>query len=189
MSDDELITAVREAFNGVHSATPLQQIVRRSRALRICRGIRGLAVALAMAGAAAVAVSSLLPAAHQASRPPVAQMAAWTVTRNADGSTFITILEPRNPAGLQSKLRADGVPASVIFNQHQRNPCQSYGRSDDLRLLRRVFALVAPPRGHARTVAIHPSALPSAAGVQIIASQSRITVHLVTRSKGCTGGG
>jgi hypothetical protein len=34
---------------------------------------------------------------------------------------------------------------------------------------------------------IHPSALSSAAGVQIITNQTRVGVHLVTASQGCTG--
>ena len=34
MNDDELIVAVRDSFTGVQSATPVEQIVRRSRTVR-----------------------------------------------------------------------------------------------------------------------------------------------------------
>ena len=35
MNDDELLVAVRQTFTGVHSATPVNQIVKRSRAVRV----------------------------------------------------------------------------------------------------------------------------------------------------------
>jgi hypothetical protein len=34
MNDNELITAVRDSFTDVHSATPVERIVGRGRALR-----------------------------------------------------------------------------------------------------------------------------------------------------------
>jgi len=65
MNDDDLITAVRDSFTDVHSATPVERIVSRSRAVRARRRIPGLAAALAVTAAAALAVTALLPA-HQA---------------------------------------------------------------------------------------------------------------------------
>ena len=62
MNDDELITAVREPFTAVHSATPVEQIVSRSRAIRARRRIPGVAGALAVAAGAALAVTAVLPA-------------------------------------------------------------------------------------------------------------------------------
>jgi hypothetical protein len=45
----------------------------------------------------------------------LAALAAWTVTKQADGDVRVTIRELLNPdpAGLQAALRADGVPAAV----------------------------------------------------------------------------
>ena len=40
MNDDELMTAVRESFTDVHSATPVEQIVSRSRTVRPGSGSR-----------------------------------------------------------------------------------------------------------------------------------------------------
>jgi hypothetical protein len=112
MNDDELMTTVRESFTGVHSATPVDQIVQRSRAVRARRLMPGISAALAVAIGAILAVSLLTPASHQ----PAASLAAWTVAKQADGTVRVIVREFRDPAGLQRTLRADGVPASVIFN-------------------------------------------------------------------------
>jgi len=65
MNDDDLITAVRDSFTDVHSATPAERIVSRSRAVRARRRIPVLAAATAVTAAAVFAVTALLPA-HQA---------------------------------------------------------------------------------------------------------------------------
>jgi hypothetical protein len=112
------------------------------------------------------------------------------VTKQADGTVHVTIRELRDPAGLQRKLRADGLPASVIFGNSPNagpNPCQSYGGGAELQKVFTFLAPPGPPRGHSTAMAIHPSALPGGAGVQIITSQSQVGAHLVTTSQGCTG--
>lgn len=190
MNDDDLITVVRDSFTGVHSGTPVERVVTRSRAVRARRRIPGLAAALAAAAATAFAVTALLPG-HSAGGQPGIQLAAWTVVKHGDGTVYVTIRELRDPSGLQRKLRADGVPASVIFGDPanaQPNPCQSY-RGDPELLQKVVTPSMAPgqPRGNAIIMAIHPSALPSGAGVQIITNLSNVGFHLVIISQGCTG--
>jgi hypothetical protein len=189
--NDELVTAVREQRNKVHMNVPVEQIISRGRAVRTRRRIPGIAGTLALAAVAAFAVTALLPASHQSGHEPGAQLAAWTVTKQADGTVYVTIRELRDPAGLQSKLRADGLPASVIFGNSpnaETNPCQSYGGGAELqKVFTFLLALGPPPRGHSTAMAIHPSALPGGAGVQIITSQSQVGAHLVTTSQGCTG--
>jgi len=181
MNDDELTTMVCQSFTGVHTTTPVEQIASRGRAVRARRRIPALAGALAVVAAAALATTSLLPGTHRASPQPNAQLAAWTVTRQADGSIRVTIRELRNPAGLQSKLRADGVPASVTLTGQQNPSCRRYPGSPGL--LRRVispsFEVLPAPRqgppantpGEALSLVvvllIHPSALPSGIGVQL----------------------
>jgi len=182
MNDDELTTMVCESFTGVHTATPVEQIASRGRMVRARRRIPALAGALAVAAGAALAVSSLLPGTHQASSPqPTAQLAAWTVTRQADGTIRVTIRELSNPAGLQSKLRADGIPASVTLTGQQNPSCRRYPASPALlqRVITRTFeVLPAPHQGLPATMPgkalslvvvmlIHPSALPSGTGVQL----------------------
>jgi hypothetical protein len=125
MNDNELITAMRDQRNKVHMTTPVEQIINRGHAVRARRRIPGLAGVLAVAAAAAFAVIALLPASHPASHQPPAHLAAWTVTRLPNGDIGVTVREMADPAGLQSTLRADGVPASVTLLN--LNPaCQPY---------------------------------------------------------------
>lgn len=189
MNDDELLTAVREQRAKVPMTIPVEQVISRGRVIRARRQIPGLAAALAVAAAGVLAVMALLPG-HPSSQRPGIQLAAWTVVKHADGTVYVTIRQLRDPAGLQRELRADGVPASVIFGSNpnvQPNPCQSYGHPPLLNKVITPATAPGQPRGHAIVMAIHPSALPSSAGVQIITSQARIGVHLVTASQGCTG--
>ena len=187
MNDDELITTVRESFTGIHSMTPVEQIVSRSRAVRARRRIPGLAAALAVAAGAAVAVTALLPASHQGSQPGV-QLAAWTVVKQTDGTVSVTIRELRDPAGLQRRLREDGIPASVTFSGQLPRSCQRYPM--DSALINRVFT--SRPAGRSPVMIIHPAALPHGAGVEISPPAQRlmmnVAIGLVYASPQCTGG-
>ena len=186
MTDDDLITLVREQRGNVHLDIPMERIAARGRALRARRRIPGLAAgALAVVGAAALAVTALLPAGHQAGRQPPAQLAAWTVTRQADGTITVTVRQLRDPAGLQRRLRADGVPASVTFFGHEPRSCQGYPMSAVL--MTEVFG------GHGPPLVIHPGALPHGAGVQLNpghyphGAPIALAAGLVRASPGCTG--
>ncbi len=196
--NDELVTAVRDSFSGVHSRTPVETIMSRSRAVRARRRIPGMAGALAVAAGAAIAVATL-PGSDQPSRPANALLAAWTVTKQADGNISVTIRELRDPAGLQRTLRADGVPASVRFfpSRHQPNPCQGYDGSQ--RLYHKVLHELRPGKlgGQSILLIIHPSALPHGAGVGVQVTSNagnrqrpglhNLGVALVQTSPQCTG--
>jgi hypothetical protein len=163
---------------------PVEQIIRRGRVVRA----RRRASRLGIVAAAMFAAIALLASSHQ-SRQGI-QLAAWTVVKHTDGTVGVTIRELRDPTGLQRKLRADGVPASVIFGGQpnvQSNQCQSYGHPELLSKVVTPSTAPGQPQGAAIVMVIHPSALPSAAGVQIITNQARVGVHLVTASHGCTG--
>jgi hypothetical protein len=183
MNDDELMTAVRESFADVRSATALDRIVSRSRAVRARRRIPAVTGVLALAAGAAVAVSvALVPASHQPSHPVHAQLAAWTVSKQADGTILVKLREFRDRAGLQRKLRADGVPASVIFvkagnvptnpDRIRGNACRQFngdGNAKGDRLLLKVARLADPAAADPFQggVVIHPSALPRHVGLQL----------------------
>jgi hypothetical protein len=213
MNDAELITAVRESVTEIHSTTPVEQIVSRGRAVR-ARRIPGLAGALAVVAGVALAVAALLPSGHQAGHQPTARLAAWTVTKLADGNISVTINQLKDPAGLQSTLRADGIPASVTFADQQNPACQPYPGGtpgSPSQLLKQVFpkpyqGLAAapqpgpprpatgpppsPPTPGATLIVIDPSALPDNAGVQLGASFTGDAVLLpsvVYASPQCTG--
>jgi hypothetical protein len=165
------------------------------------RRIAFAAVAVTVTAGAALAVTALTPAGQQASHQPTAQLAAWTVSKLADGNISITINQFKDPAGLQSTLRADGVPASVTFaNINQLNPaCHPYpggtpSPGSALTLLKQVFPKTyqalrswspgparsvkaggpntVPLSGNSVAVVIDPSALPRDAGVQLASSDA-----------------
>ena len=197
MNDNELITALREQRGKVPMGTPVEQIIRRGRAVRARRRVPQVAGALGAAAAAAFAVSVALPASHPASVPR-AQLAAWTVDRQVDGSIKVTIRELRDPAGLQQRLRADGVPASVTFSGQQNPACQGYHGGGSQSQRRQLLGSVVTGPGTGRDVmVIHPAALPSGAGLQINAlfrhvpgqrgSLEGFSVDLVQASPQCTG--
>jgi len=195
MNDDELITILREQRDKVPMNTPVEQIISRGRAVRARRRVPAVAGALGAAAAVAFAVSAALPASHPASGPRP-QLAAWTVDRQADGSIRVTIRELRDPAGLQRTLRADGVPVSVTFTD-QRNPaCQGYPGGGSQSQRRHLLGSVATPAGGRNVMVIHPSALPSGAGLQIDAlfqhypgpgGSFQVGVGLVQARPQCTG--
>lgn len=114
MNNDELITVVREQRDKVPMTVPVEQVINRGRVLRARRRIPGLAGALAVAAAVAVGAIALMPSGRQARQQPGAQPAAWTVVRQPDGGVKVTLRELPDPARLQRKLRADGIPARVL---------------------------------------------------------------------------
>lgn len=188
MNDSELITVVRESVTDVHTATPVEQILSRGRVVRARRRMASLIAALAAVAGAAVAVTALLSAGHPASYQPRAQLTAWTVVKLPGGDVSVTIHEMFYPAGLQRKLRADGVPASVTFGgRRSSSSCRAYPASRAL--LNEVF-----PGKPATTAAIviRPSALPAGAGVYIDDSSNPygyvgLTFGLVHAGERCTG--
>jgi hypothetical protein len=113
MNDDKLTTLMKEPFADVHMTMPLDQVVRRGRAVRTRRRrLRGLTGAVTLAGSAVAAVTLLVPGGH----PVTAQLAAWTVTRDPDLGITVTVNHMKDPGGLQATLRADGIPARVTFD-------------------------------------------------------------------------
>jgi hypothetical protein len=202
MNDDDLITLVRESFTELHAATPVEQILRRGHAVRARRRIPVLAGALVVVAGAALAVTTLLPGgrrpAPQPSTLPSAQLAAWTVTRQADGTIRVTIRELRDPAELQRQLRADGVPASVTLTGQENPSCRPYPASPALR--QRVLSVTfdvlpvshqgpppstSPPQPNMVLVFhINPGALPAGTGVQIASSFTPVQPGVVRASLG-----
>ena len=214
MNDNDLITMVRESFTDIRSATPVEQIQRHGRTVRARRRIPLLTGAAAAAAGAVLAVTTLLPGTHQPSpRPsaaPTAQLAAWTVARQPDGTIRVTIRELQNPAELQRRLRADGVTASVTLTGQENPACRPYPASAALqkRILSVTFDIIplphqgpppstSPPQPNLVLVFhINPSALPPGAGLQLATSYipvrpglatSTIRHGLVYASPQCTG--
>jgi hypothetical protein len=176
---DSLATA-KDSLAGVHMDAPLDAIARNGRARRRWHMLTGVTGAVAVMAGAALAVTALAPSGqsyspsgHVASRAPTARLAAWTVVRRANGDIKVDIRQLSDPSGLQSTLRADGVPASVAVLGHPDPACLPYPMSQAL------FTSVYPAEKTAASgdtvLVIRPSALPSGAGVQIGAAVGQDT--------------
>ena len=213
MTDDKLLTMVRESFSAVHMDTPAGQILSRGRALRTRRHAL-IAVGVLPVAAAALTVAGLLSSTGgQAHRHPApVTLTAWTVTRPAKGTIKVTIRALRDPAGLQRALRADGVPANVEFLRHSFTPttsataiprsCRAPYLSDKANadLQAKIMpdpGSFAPTRQGAVVLIIRPSAIPHGIGLFIEAyaaspgSQAgeafAMQTDLVQASPRCTG--
>ena len=204
MNDDQALTVIKDRLAGVRDSVeevypsiPASEIVARARRSRVRRRlIPAMAGMLALAGAAALAVTTLAPTSHH----PQVQLAAWTVVTQPGGTVSVTIRELRDPGGLQSRLRADGVPATVTFENQQNPACHPwpgaalYGMHTPAG--NALFNNVFPPQPEqSGVIVIRPSALPSGGGVQLTArfgspgprALIAIGAGLVQTSPECTG--
>jgi hypothetical protein len=124
-------------------------------------------LSIAVAAAVVLAVTVLAPASRPATHHRGVQLVAWTVAKLPDGDIRVRIVRLRHPAALQRKLRADGVPASVVMLPP--GPCRPYAASQVL--LNKVFPgayRLRPPPG--QVFVIRPRALPSGTGIQLAGS-------------------
>jgi len=136
MNDQELITAVRQSVHGVRMTVPAEQIISRSRAIR-ASGHRRLAAGITAAAAAgSVALGLGLSSAHGAApagatgtiggtgtiprtgaipRTGTVRTAAFTLTRNANGTDTLTLSMSQmlDPAAFQRALAQHGIQALV----------------------------------------------------------------------------
>ncbi len=196
------LAEVRDSLGEAHPSIPAGEIIARARRRRVRRRLLpGMTGVLALAAGAAVAVAALLPASHPAGHRPGSQLTAWTVVKQPGGNIKVTIHELRDPAGLQRRLRADGVPATITFIDRQNPACRPWPGAGVTgmhtpagnTLFSKVFP--APPGPPSGVIVIHPSALPSRGGVQLEAGFHghrpgafiEIGAGLVQASQRCTG--
>jgi hypothetical protein len=161
---------------------------RKHRRSIMWRSFGGLSVAVA--AAAVLALTLLTPASHPANHPRF-QLVAWTVAKLPNGNIRVRIVRLRHPAALQHKLRAEGVPASVVMLPP--GPCRPFPASQAL--LNKVFPgayRLKPPPG--QVFVIRPSALPNGTGIQLAGSFHNhpgfdyvAAPTLVHASQRCTG--
>lgn len=215
MSDDNPLGSVRgsliaakDSLTQVHMNMPLADVVRRGQVTRWRHRVTGAAAAALVAVGAVFAVTTLSPASH----PAEVRLTAWTVTRQPDGDVYVSIRQLHDPARLQSRLRADGIPASVTYFGHANPACRPYkhvspprwlaGRQHvPVAVIARVIARIThgvvrlapgyPPAQATNHFLIIPSALPHKVGVQISAevtpARVALSFGLVHASAQCTG--
>jgi hypothetical protein len=185
--------------------------------VRAWRRLPALAAATGTAAAAVAVMSVALPAAHPAATHPAAshpadvhpasgpgvQLAAWTVTRQADGDIKITFREAADAAGLQRTLRADGIAAAVTFTGQLNPACRNATGMPAQWPPRSTASGVLGPSGAASpkdaygtrdALVIDPAAVPhgdglyiSTAGTPGPADDFTLDVWLVQASPRCTG--
>ena len=128
MNDPDVITAVKASYAGIHMDVPLDVIVRRGRRVRARRRLPGLAGAAGTVAALALAVAALIPGGGSATAPGgstgTEQLAAWSVVSQQGGSVKVILrgAQIRDVAGLQDRLRSDGIPARVARIGYLRAP-------------------------------------------------------------------
>jgi hypothetical protein len=112
MNDHDLITAMRESFTDVQSATPVEQIVSRSRVISARRRITG-AVAVAAVAAAAVTAVALIPSGPAKPAPAATQRTAYVVSHVAQALDAM----PRNTVVFMQQTT---VPARQTMDRWER---------------------------------------------------------------------
>jgi hypothetical protein len=129
MNDEQALTAVRQRLAAArdqlgdqHMTTPASEIIARSTRRR---RRRWLASGAAVCAAAGLTAGLMLPAGHPTAPAP-AQLAAWTLHANKDGTVTFTVREATDAssaAQLQRALARAGVPAVVRWGEI----CQTAG--------------------------------------------------------------
>jgi hypothetical protein len=205
MNDADVITAVKASYAGIHMDVPLDVIVRRGRRLRTRRRLPGLAGAAGTVAALALAVAALVPGSGSAGAPGgstgTQQLAAWTVVSQRGGSVKVTLRWPhiRDVAGLQDRLRSDGIPARVARIGYLRPPlsvpgCHVFGDWSagpggiSYALWRKIF--YGPHTGQQSNHAfwVYRSAIPPGLGVLVdIYYDGTFGLYVVKASPQCTG--
>ena len=227
MNDDQVMTAVRDSFAGVRLDLPLEQAVGRGRVLRgRSRAYRaaGVAGVAAIAGVTAVAVTGLgrtgSPAPASANRGiaitglprPIATadpagaggtLDAWTVTKGPGGAIEVTVRQLEDAAGLQSALRAAGIPSRVDFQAGEPSDspplpadCADVAMSDEANanLQAKILGPLMPPAGgEGIALTLYPRQIPTGVGLYLAiesGSSSRSWgwgLDLVQATPACTG--
>ena len=159
MNDDELHTTVRDHFTDVRMDTPMDEIVTRGRAVRARRRIPVAAAAWPRRPGWRSVWPPWRPGGQPASHATSATLTAWTVQKQANGDVRVTIRDLRDPSGLQARLRADGIPASVSYSGL---PAACQPAAVTKTQLHSVGN--RQQHGHRLVFIIHPSALPAATG-------------------------
>jgi hypothetical protein len=205
MNDAEVITAMKASYAGIHMDVPLDVIVRRGRRLRAHRRLPGVAGAAGAIAALALAMAALVPGSGRATAPGGSagreRLAAWTVVSQQDGSVKVALrgAHVRDVAGLQDKLRSDGIPARVTRIGYLRPPldvpgCQvfrdwSTGPGGiSYTLWRKIF--YGPHSGQQSNHAfwVYRSAIPRGLGVLVdIYYDGTFGLYVVKASPQCTG--
>jgi hypothetical protein len=203
MTDDELLSAVRESFAGARLNAPLDATIQRGRTLRTRRRRGGLAAAIVLAagltGAGLLSRGTGQPTPTASPTPP-ASLAAWTVTKGPGHTVTILVRQLRDPAGLRRTLRADGIPAAVAFQGGVLSDtpplprtCHDVHMSDaaNAALQGRIIGPGMAPDPRTVALVIHTAEIPRGIGLNLTVQANKSgygwSLGLVRASPACTG--
>jgi hypothetical protein len=171
MNTDEFEENLRETLAHRAAGVPasagdrLRQRTYRPRAHgRAALATAVTAGAAAVAAVAALAVTALAPASSPASHQSRTTQ-AWTVSKESNGDIVVLYWSLRDPAGLEAKLRAYGVPSSVTVG-HINPACHRY-TGPVLKHGQMGGRVSAPGSDRPSRLVIDPSDIPPGAGLQI----------------------
>jgi hypothetical protein len=199
MDDKNLLAAVREDFAGVKMITDAEAVMADGGSLRRRRnrhrvygaGVTALAAVAAISGvtlasgALGTSGASGASGASGTSGTSHAQLTAWTVQKQTDGTIDVTIHDLLHLAGLQQKLNADGVPAEVVTDAHYPASCVNYPAMNEY--MASVITLgPGVPDGYA--FVIHPADIPSGSKLLLdVTHNTTVTSGGVTTTGGGVG--
>lgn len=187
MDDNELLAAVREDFAGVGMNTQAMAVMAGGDSLRRRRNrhrVYGAAVTT-LGLVAAISGVTLAAGASGTGGASHAQLTAWMVQKQADGTIDVTIHDLLDLAGLQQKLNADGVPAEVISDAHYPASCVNYpAMKEDMASV--ITLGPGVPGGYA--FVIRPAAIPSGSKLLLdVTHDTTVTSDGTTTTEGGVG--
>lgn len=186
MDDKDLLAAVRDDFAGVRMNIATETILTDGSSLRRKRNRRRVygAGVTALAAVAAISGVTLASGTSGASGTHDAQLTAWTVQKQADGTIDVTIRDLLNLTGLQQKLAAAGAPAEVISDAHYPGACVDHqAMKADMASVITNGPMV--PSGYA--FVIHPAGIPSGSKLLLDVTRPTVTSSGVTTTAGGAG--
>jgi hypothetical protein len=168
MNDEDVLTMVKQSAPDASMQIPAAAIKARGDRLRMRRR---LLRSTAAGAAAAVIGSGLFLYSIGASGRGSNMLTAWSIRQPAAGTVQVTVRELSDPSGLQSRLRADGVPITVRFGSQDPPSCLDY--NDSAGLLGRIFSVPASTAANGLVVDIHPPEIPAGLGLWLeVSSQT-----------------
>ena len=157
MDDNDLLAAVREDFTGVRMDTPAETILADGTSLRRRRH-RRLAYGSGVMALAAVAAVSGVTLTSGGTSTQHAELTAWTVQKEANGTIDVTIHDLTNLKGLERELKADGVNAEVVSEKPYPAACVDHAamKADMASVI-----TVGPQTPSGYAFVIHPAGIPA----------------------------
>jgi hypothetical protein len=166
MTDDDMTLIIHETLADTHMTTPVTDILRRGEHLRARRRRTrsGVLVALATVGVVVTGLALAYAPHSSTGKTGKVELAAFTVTRRSADSVSVTVRQLTDLSGLQTELRADGIPVLVTNSINVPTGCTEW---DGGHYSTAHAVTLANPSGlpdsNGIEFSIHPSGIPQGA--------------------------